>query len=193
MAAPHYFFAVPLENHVKEYLDAVCKESKSMFPFKRWVHREDFHVTLAFLGNVSPEMLQRAQEKLAQVTSTTAPFSLATDRVGIFGKQDSPRILWKGVKHSSPLCTLQQKVNDAMKAAEFYLDERPFRPHITMARKWIGDRPFSLVRLENHLQPIVKEETFVVKEVVLYETLPQQIPKYKVKNRFHLIGEDPVR
>lgn len=190
MAAPHYFFAVPLANHVKDYVDAVCNESKSMFPFKRWVHREDFHVTLAFLGNVSPEMLQIAQEKLAQVTCTTVPFSLATDRIGIFGKHDSPRILWQGVMHSPQLHTLQKKVNAAMKAAGFCLDERPFRPHITMARKWIGDWPFSLARLEDHLQPIMREETFVVEEVVLYETHPQQIPKYEVKNRFHFIGED---
>lgn len=71
--------------------------------------------------------------------------------------------------------------------AGFQLETRPFRPHITLARKWIGDEPFQtgmLERLWGELQP--EPLQFEASEVVLYQTNLNKTPKYEAKTIFPL-------
>lgn len=55
MEGHHYFFALLLPQDIKSYLQEKCEQIKMDFPFKRWVHHEDYHITLAFLGHASEE------------------------------------------------------------------------------------------------------------------------------------------
>ncbi|SOC11072.1 2'-5' RNA ligase [Ureibacillus xyleni] len=185
----HYFFAVKLPNEVKAFIGNWIERNKREFPFKRWVHEADYHITLAFLGFAEDEMKAKAVESMATAISDIPPFSLTLTKIGTFGPAKSPRIFWTGVNESQVLNDLQKQVYQHCIEAGFQLDKKPFRPHITLARKWEGEQPFE----KGTATPIVtedgKEVSFQINEVVLYETHLDKAPKYKEYAVFPLINK----
>jgi RNA 2',3'-cyclic 3'-phosphodiesterase len=95
----------------------------------RPVPREKIHLTLAFLGEVTP---QRMDQALA-IDVRAAPFDLRLDRVGAFR---GARVAWAGTAEPPPgLLSLQSRLAEALRALGFDLEERPFAAHATLARK----------------------------------------------------------
>jgi RNA 2',3'-cyclic 3'-phosphodiesterase len=183
----HYFFAVKIPEETKLILKRHIDRLKGTLPFKRWVHHEDLHVTLAFLGNAPVEKLRVAKETVQEVLSDSNVLELEINQLGIFGKQESPRIFWADTLESTGLHDVRNKVFHACKSAGFQLETRPFNPHITLARKWTGENAFEKEMLEiwKELQP--EPLTFKGSEVVLYQTHLQKTPKYEVKTAFPLL------
>ena len=56
----HYFWAVKLPDCVKRSIRDELNNVQHIFQFQRWVHREDYHITLAFLGAADEQRLQEA-------------------------------------------------------------------------------------------------------------------------------------
>lgn len=177
----HYFYALKLPLHIKLKLQELCTELKGDLSFKSWVHHEDYHVTLAFLGNAPEVSLQTSIHLLRETVSGLATFPLTITNLGVFGKGDSPRIFWAGLERENQLFELRKQVYKACETAGFLLETRPFHPHITLARKWTGDVPFTTESLRQ-----TDPHQFDATEVVLYETNIEKVPKYEVKQTFFL-------
>ncbi|KKB43517.1 RNA 2',3'-cyclic phosphodiesterase [Bacillus thermotolerans] len=177
MKRNHFFYALPLPAEVKRELYEFVQNKE--LPFSRFVHQEDLHLTLAFLGAAEEDKLNASIELVAEAIQQIDPFPLSIHSLGWFGKKTSPRIFWAGVKEEEQLYTLQKKVYEACRQAGFELDRKPFRPHITVARKWKGEVPFEL-------PADAFEKNFLTNSVVLYETHLDKLPKYKVKHQFEL-------
>jgi 2'-5' RNA ligase len=54
----HFFFAVSIPEETKLIMKKHCEQLKEKIPFSRWVHYEDIHITLAFLGGAPTEKLK---------------------------------------------------------------------------------------------------------------------------------------
>lgn len=178
----HYFLAAKLPKEVKDFLKDWVEQHKFDFPFARWVHHEDYHITLAFLGFAEENMKQDVIGTLSQALIEDDPFTLTLNKIGTFGPHKKPRIFWADVEQSEDLNQVQKKVHRQCIEIGFQLDKKPFRPHITLARKWQGNEDFeveSLKEFENRL-------SFTVNEVVLYETHLDKTPKYHEYARFSL-------
>ena len=173
MLSTHYFFALSLPIETKRYLDECMQPLKAQGAFKKWVHPEDYHLTLAFLG--SADELGPVLDKVGSLQFTAFPLTL--DRFGTFGKSDSPRILWMGVDYSDMLHKVRNHVYGACEEAGFQLDKRPFSPHITVGRKWNEQSPFTNEVLDG-FQPAAGH-TFTATEMVLYQTHLDRMPKYE--------------
>jgi RNA 2',3'-cyclic 3'-phosphodiesterase len=175
----HFFFAIKIPLETKLIMKRNSERLKEILPFSRWVHHEDLHITLAFLGNAPSEKLASAREKVHEALRGSKGFILEINKLGIFGKLDSPRIFWGDTKESNELQVVRKKVFTACLDAGFQLETRPFKPHITLARKWAGDKPFqkNLLDVWNDLQP--EPLLFKVNEVVLYQTHLDKTPKYE--------------
>jgi 2'-5' RNA ligase len=182
----HYFFAVRIPEETKVMMKNHIESLKLNIAFNRWVHHEDLHITLAFLGFAPSETLAKAEESVIEAIRGLKPFQLEINRLGIFGKEDSPRVFWADVMESNELQVLKGKVFMACEQAGFELETRPFRPHITLARKWVGNEPFhkEILNVWAGLQPAPL--TFVASDVVLYQTHPQKTPKYEASAVFPL-------
>lgn len=174
----HYFFAVKLPYEVKSYLHRWVQMHEAEVPFKRWVHPEDYHITLAFLGFAEKEMLEKVIVQVGELLKNENAFELILDELGTFGPSSSPRIFWAGVKMSDELMALQKKVYKLCIEAGFKLDKKPFKAHITMARKWVSDQPFDKSKLTTLRNNEQDEISFSVDEIALYETHLDQSPKY---------------
>lgn len=182
----HFFFAVKIPLETKLFMKKNSEKLKEILTFNTWVHHEDLHITLAFLGDAPSEKLSSAMEKVQARLSGSKGFILDINKLGIFGKLDSPRIFWADTKESNELQVVRKKVFTACVDAGFQLETRPFKPHITLARKWTGDKPFhkNLLNVWDELQP--EPLLFKVNEVVLYQTHLDQTPKYEEKTTYKL-------
>ena len=49
----HYFVAITLPNHIKEMLSNYKEDMQEELQFRSWVHKEDYHITLSFLGSAA--------------------------------------------------------------------------------------------------------------------------------------------
>lgn len=177
----HFFYATRLPAEIKLQLNERCDSLKGLFPFSRWVHQEDYHITLAFLGNATDEMLKTSIDNVEKELKHT-DFTLKINQLGVFGKRESPRIFWAGVEKEQALNDVRKSVFQACLNAGFKLETRPFSPHITLARKWKGETEFSIKQDPFRDSPI----QFTATEVVLYRTHLDRVPKYEAVEVFPL-------
>jgi len=181
----HFFYAVKIPMDTKEHLNLWIEKHLDRSLFERWVHPSDFHITLAFLGHSHEGDLLGLTEKIKRSLINIRPFPLTINQLGTFGKREQPRIFWAGVTASEPLYQLQKIVFKKCLDFGFQLDKKPFRPHITLARKYKGVSSFSHDLVNDITFSEEKWATFIVDEIVLYKTNLQQTPKYEVIENIH--------
>lgn len=93
------------------------------------------HVTLAFLGWVPDERLGPLTDAALAAVTGIGPFDLSFDHAGRFPPTGRPRALWLGVgEGAEELAHLAASVSRQVMARSFVLEDRPFAPHLTLAR-----------------------------------------------------------
>ncbi|MDX8367473.1 RNA 2',3'-cyclic phosphodiesterase [Cytobacillus sp. IB215665] len=184
---PHYFLAIGLPDETKRELYLNKEKIKYHFPFKSWVHEQDYHITLAFLGSIEdPQQLLALTEKVSIIAEQYNRFMLELTSFGTFGQDEHPRILWYGIHNNETLFLLQKDIYKACIELGFLLDTRPYSPHITIGRKWRGEKIFNIKTLNNASWLLTNHKVFKVNQLSLYQTDIESIPKYKPIKFFSL-------
>ncbi|MFC4403610.1 RNA 2',3'-cyclic phosphodiesterase [Gracilibacillus xinjiangensis] len=182
---PHYFIAIKIDDTTKKSIASIqaIVNAKSI-PFKIWVHEQDLHITLQFLGAVNEKKLEVLQEKL-RVVEEIQPFTTKIGGLQTFGKKAQPRVLWADVEKKSEIMKLYKKVTNECRELEIQTDTRSYQPHITLAKKW-NDRNIQLDEtvFENELN--IKLE---IREVAIYRINLGNKVKYEPIAIYRLQGE----
>ncbi len=111
-----------------------------------FTRRENFHLTLAFLGNLaSPAPAQKAMSAVE-----AAPFILRATAPGRFCRPDGD-VWWVGIAPCPGLSALQRELCIRLRAAGLSVEERPFIPHLTLGRRVTVQDSFSPRLLESVL------------------------------------------
>lgn len=140
MSTKRLFFGVRLPCEMQETLREIQRTSdrEDDEDALRWVHPDNFHVTLHFLGDTSeelvPDLIARFGTALARVSAAES----SLDRAGAFPNQRRPRVLWVGLDdHNGVLGSVYDALTPELEHLDFALDTRPYHPHITLgyARK----------------------------------------------------------
>ncbi|WP_170885650.1 RNA 2',3'-cyclic phosphodiesterase [Bacillus alkalicellulosilyticus] len=181
MEKTHFFVAVPLPDNIKETI-SLWKESLPNDSFKRWVHPNDYHITLAFLGFATPTQLSDVIEGIEKIVKKHNRFPLSLTDSGTFGREEQPRIFWLGLEKSSALNQLQKDIADACRSVGFEIEKRAYKPHITIARQWNQKKPFHFPSFQAKVELL----TWVSHEIVIYQTHLKNTPKYEAIKRFPL-------
>jgi len=93
------------------------------------------HLTLAFLGDVDAARVPAVLEAMTAAAAGVAPFDLTAEGVGAFPNASRARVLWAGVAGDvAVLAGLQADLATRLSAEGFALEDRAYRPHITLAR-----------------------------------------------------------
>lgn len=95
---------------------------------------ENYHITLAFLGETDLALRGRIQTAMRKGTKDLYAFPVRFDRLGYFGKRDSA-VLWCGIKNAQPIIALANKIRAELAEEGIWFDEKSVRPHITLARQ----------------------------------------------------------
>ncbi len=138
---PHYFIGIPIPADIAEPIWEATKK-EPVLTFKKWVHPHDYHITLIFLGAADEERLAKLSSPLADACvggCDRLPYSFS---IWIFSATADSRecfTLSPNGMNSSLICG---KNKTGCFESRFSSGKRPYHPHMTMARKWAGDRPF---------------------------------------------------
>jgi RNA 2',3'-cyclic 3'-phosphodiesterase len=122
------FIAIEIPDEVKELAAAVCRG----VPAAKWVPLPQIHLTLRFIGDADEALFREIGESLEGVAS--APFEVVFRGTGCFPGLKRPRVLWIGIEGSDRLLALQRQIEEAVVAAGVTPEDRPFSPHLTLAR-----------------------------------------------------------
>lgn len=99
------------------------------------------HLTLRFLGEISDETASAARRAAASVAARTEPFAVAPGPAGAFPAPSRARVLWMGlVDHDGRLARLREDLDAALATLPLARDDRPFTPHVTVARRRMPGR-----------------------------------------------------
>ncbi|MFE2298617.1 RNA 2',3'-cyclic phosphodiesterase [Streptomyces sp. NPDC059445] len=136
-ATVRVFIALAPPDHAKEELARELRPAYGTHPQMRWNRIEDWHITLAFLGELPVGTVPLLRPPLAGLAAARRPPSLALRGSGDF----DDRVLWSGIDGDlDELHALAMDVRTTVKDCGVVFEERPFRPHLTLARARRGDR-----------------------------------------------------
>ncbi|WP_158606863.1 RNA 2',3'-cyclic phosphodiesterase [Paenibacillus ginsengarvi] len=177
---PRLFVAVPLPAELKSAVGAALNDLKRQLPFQRWVHPEDVHITLKFIGEVPPGSAAAIERELERIAARSNPFELRLQGAGTFGSASSPRILWAGLGGKLPLLrSLQADVEQAMASIGYAPEERSYSPHLTLARHYSGSGPINKEPLEGLFPPEDRRLEWTADRIVLYRSHMGRSPMYE--------------
>lgn len=179
------FIAIELPDDVKRELDRLWTD----IPGARRVPTDQIHLTLAFLGEVEEAALERLAGNLVRIQVPEFRLSLST--VGCFPNRHRPRVLWVGLVPHPLLMHLVAGVQEAVLACGIPQEERPFSPHITLARlKLASPRECDAFLDQNPKQKLL---SFPVREFTLFQSrLTPQGALHTPLRSFPLAGADAV-
>ena len=126
----------------------------------RWVRPEALHVTLRFLGEIAPALVEPLLSQVRAQTEQVAPFALRLGELGALPSTRRPRVLVITLEPEAPLSALASAVERGVVAAGCAPETRPLRGHLTLGR--VRGAPPSLAGV------IVPPAVFDVTESVLF-------------------------
>lgn len=113
---------------------AACARVLSSAVEGRFVPKEHYHLTLAFLGDADDAAVRRAMEALDEAAAEAASPLLAPVGLGRFGRP-TDATLWMGLEEREELMGLATLVRERLRDQCVAFDGKTFRPHITLARR----------------------------------------------------------
>ncbi|HET6858445.1 MAG TPA: RNA 2',3'-cyclic phosphodiesterase [Streptomyces sp.] len=135
-ASIRVFIALAPPDHAKEELARELRPAYDTHPHMRWNRIEDWHITLAFLGELPADTVPLLRPSLAALAAHHRPPCLALRGSGNFDE----RVLWSGIDGDlDELQLLATAVRTAVKDCGVAFEDRPLRPHLTLARARRGD------------------------------------------------------
>lgn len=176
------FVGIPVADAVRAEVAAVVAELRRGQENLRWSSPESWHITLQFLGNADAKQLDCLKTSLAEVHSPLVPV-----RLGALGSFENAGVVFVEVEVSPELAALQQRVVAATAKCGFIPEDRPFHPHITLARAKGRRRIRGVPARRTWRENPPGFTPFEAQEFLLYESFPSEGgSRYEVRARFAL-------
>jgi len=167
------FIALELPEEMKDEIVGLQKELEKSGLFDgKLTERENLHLTLKFLGEISEEQAEDVKEILGKVKFNK--FNVKISQVGVFN-ENFIRIIW-GALSGKELFDIQKEIDDKLK--ELFAEEERFMGHITLARpKSVPDKKKLIIGLESLK---MSEKNYVVDKISFKKSeLKKEGPVYE--------------
>jgi len=130
------FIAIELTDDMKNELEEIKSVlmSGNSTPAK-WVNTESIHLTLQFLGDISPDRITEITDAMKYGVNGIPAFQVQLAGLGVFPNPARTRVVWAGITGDvKQLIQLQKNIGIEMKKLGFHPEKREFSPHLTLAR-----------------------------------------------------------
>ena len=160
------FFAIELNSELRQALSQLIDELKQE-PWGhrvRWVHPENLHVTLRFLGTTNPEKISELATHAHNAINKIEPFPLQLHNIRFFPSPTAPRAIAADIIPTSELFELAHALEEVASNLGFTPETKPYLPHLTLGR------------IIHHHAPNLREELnlntspMLVNEIVLFNS-----------------------
>ncbi|MEY2428929.1 MAG: 2,3-cyclic 3-phosphodiesterase [Verrucomicrobiota bacterium] len=131
------FIAISVPDAVKTEMEKAQAELRRGLPegCVRWTRREQFHLTLKFLGNVEAQRVEALAGAIRGACQGFTALRLRAERIGCFPDLRFPRVVWAWVHdRQEQLPRLQQGIETASRDFTTEAPEERFTGHVTLGR-----------------------------------------------------------
>jgi len=134
------------------------------------VKPQNIHITMRFLGNISPHMVNSIHEKMKTVSFTSLDAEIKG--LGAFPNLRRPRVVWAGIrKGADELKNISNQLEPRLRELGFRPDRKGFSPHLTIARVKTGRNKAELAQCVQDLADyefgVVRADCLRLKKSVL--------------------------
>ncbi len=126
------FVGIDLDPEIRDKITRFLDGVRGFAPDVRWVRPESLHVTLKFIGEQKPEGVEAVRERLKKVEGPA--FEIHVGGHGFFPTAKAPRVFWIGIQAGPELAEVAAKVDAAIAEIGIPREDRPYSPHLTLAR-----------------------------------------------------------
>lgn len=184
------FTAIHLPDEVRAAWQEAQAELRARVSDARWTPVAQAHLTVHFLGEQPEERLEAIVAALRKSCAEAGPFELTLGQPGAFPRASRPRVVWLGLGGNRPaLEALERGGRAGLASAGVALEDRPYAPHLTLAREPADARAAS----DWIACPAIDHLSWRVEALTLYKsTLRSQGALHEAIERFQL-GGDPSR
>lgn len=128
------FVSIDLEDEqILSKVDSVISSLTAIGADLKPVERENIHLTVKFLGNVTPAKLAEVQTALGKVKFE--PFTMEVRGSGAFPSLKRMSVVWVGIGEGWSMAEqIFEQTEKLLHEVGFSRETRPFSPHITIAR-----------------------------------------------------------
>ena len=143
------FIAVNFDQTIIHYLTGIQNQLRGFSAHGNFTRKENLHLTVVFIGETLPA---RVRDITAIIDSIDArSFAITINKAGSF-KRNNGDIVWVGIENIEQLVYIQRQLADALIQKGFDIDNRPYKPHLTLARSVRFNKGFSFHQV--HAPPI---------------------------------------
>jgi RNA 2',3'-cyclic 3'-phosphodiesterase len=126
------FTAIDLPDEVVATLGRLIAQLRPSARIK-WSPEDNLHVTTKFIGEWPDAQIDRLQTALASL-GPREPIPIEIRGVGFFPNPHAPRVFWAAVHAPAALADLARETESALERIGVAAENRPFSPHLTLAR-----------------------------------------------------------
>ena len=164
------FIAIPVE--LPDHLEELTASLKQKFSHERirWIVPEQMHITLKFLGDITPEQTASICEQFKASYRDIASDTFTLKGLGTFSHRSELKVLWSGIQDAAPIHQLHAATENMLSRLLVIEDESVYRPHLTLAR----------IKRLKHPEPFMREVrryteevfgTCVLSKVIFYRSI----------------------
>jgi len=128
------FIAIELPARVRDDLSKIQDALKAALPKVSWVKPQNLHLTLKFLGDISPHQLEEIKRIINELSLEFALFKIKLDDLGVFPGLHQARIIWTGISQDILIKQLAGSLETKLAGIGIAKEKRDFTSHITIAR-----------------------------------------------------------
>lgn len=128
------FIAINFSSDIQRYLYKIVQYLKQQSIRGNFTRNENMHLTLAFFGEVSSDRVEEIMQIMDQIAKESTSFEIKLGGLGKFVNRGES-LYWCGIEENKVLAKLQDTLVKSLRENEFLVDDKPFKPHVTLARR----------------------------------------------------------
>jgi RNA 2',3'-cyclic 3'-phosphodiesterase len=151
------FIAIGFPPEIVSHLESIQTELKGHAKSGNFVESSNLHLTVLFLGEMEATRLNMVKDAMRRITVPS--FSILLQDISSFKTQEG-RLYYLNVKKNDQLETIVHELKESLNKSGFGLEDKEYKPHITLGREVILEEDYDLV---SYSQSIVHRRVDVEK------------------------------
>ncbi len=133
------FIAIAIDEKAKKYIDKKIDKIRDKLEVMRWIDRDNYHITLSFLGYLEDDDLMELCPRIAEVLDGTEIFDIHLNKIILAPSKENPKMIWLVGDKNQQLIELRYKIEQVISNIETCLpagkvEKKEFRPHINLGK-----------------------------------------------------------
>lgn len=174
------FYAIEFDESTREYIYEKQQIAKKFCINGKFTRKENIHLTLQFMGELPIDKKIELYKVLDEAYRNKKKFTIDITGIGKFDKRDGS-ILWVGIQKYNEIKKIYNNLQWNLKKLGYKVEDRPYKPHITIGRKVKFGRQFEEVKNVVSFNKSVCIEKITLMQTIQTKGVLEYYPIYSIK------------